>query len=272
MGVKHIAITELLDQKDIVGDLLTNIVWNYKTDFLVEANVLINNIYSYSGYECIKKFVNDCFINDIDLDSISKEEEYEIINNQILKWCDKNQNISDEYEFLEILFTKVLNDIISNILNTDGGIDSFILDYKDIVNSVNVSDISKILLLYFHNFIKTQIEMVKNGLYDINGIYNHIDMSKYGIVSSDDIRIPRHIEKTYITLIRDPKIKPLLNKELIVSGTEEHSLLNDMYLNNIKHLEYKKLIAFYIKDFEYHRVDIYKTYLGDFKIVRKNTY
>ena len=31
------------------------------------------------------------------------------------------------------MFTKVLNDIISNILNTDGGIDSFILDnYNDI--------------------------------------------------------------------------------------------------------------------------------------------
>ena len=48
MGLKHIAITELLDQKDIVGDLLSNIIWNYKTDFLVEANVLINNIYSYT--------------------------------------------------------------------------------------------------------------------------------------------------------------------------------------------------------------------------------
>lgn len=272
MVVKHIAITELLDQKDIVGDLLANIVWNYKTDFLVEANVLINNIYSYSGYECIKKFVNDCFLNDIDLDSISKEEEFEVINNQILKWCNKNQNILDEFEFLEILFTKTLNDIISNILNIAGGIDSFILDYKDIVNNVNVSNISKVILLYFHNFIKTQIEMVKNGDYDINDIYNHIDMDKYGIEPSDDIRIPRHIEKTYITLVRDPKLKPLLNKELIVSGTDEHRLLNDIYLNNIKQLEYKKLIAFYIKNFEYHRVDIYRTYLGDFKIVQKNTY
>lgn len=270
MGIKHIAITELLDQKDIVGDLLANIVWNYKTDFLVEANVLINNIYSCTGYECIKKFINSCF-SDIKLDGLSKEEEYDIINNQILNWCDKNQNIPDEFEFLEILFTKVLNDIISNILNTDGGIDSFILDYKDIVASVQESDISRILLLYFHNFIKTQIDLVKNGWYEINDVYNHIDMTKYGIETSDDIKIPRHIEKTYITLIRDPKLKPLLNKELIVNGTDEYSLLND-YLSNIKELEYKKLIAFYIKDCEYHRVDMYKTYLGDIKIVKKNTY
>lgn len=270
MGIKHIAITELLDQKDIVGDLLSNIVWNYKTDFLVEANVLINNIYSCTGYECIKKFINSCF-SDINLDGISKEEEYKIINNQILNWCDKNQNIPDEFEFLEILFTKVLNDIISNILNTDGGIDSFILDYKDIVASVEESDISRILLLYFHNFIKTQIDLVKNGWYEINDVYNHIDMTKYGIETSDDIKIPRHIEKTYITLIRDPKLKPLLNKELIVNGTDEYSLLND-YLSNIKELEYKKLIAFYIRDCEYHRVDMYRTYLGDIKIVKKNTY
>jgi hypothetical protein len=270
MGIKHIAITELLDQKDIVGDLLSNIVWNYKTDFLVEANVLINNIYSCTGYECIKKFINSCF-GDINLDDLSEEEEYKIINNQILNWCGKNQNIPDEFEFLEVLFTKVLNDIISNILNTDGGIDSFILDYKDIVDSVEESDISKILLLYFHNFIKTQIDLVKNGWYEINNVYNHIDMSKYGIETSNDIKIPRHIEKTYITLIRNPKLKPLLNKELIVNGTDDYSLLND-YLSNIKELEYKKLIAFYIKDCEYHRVDMYKTYLGDIKIVKKNTY
>lgn len=270
MGLKHIAITELLDQKDIVGDLLSNIIWNYKTDFLVEANVLINNIYSYNGYECIKKFINSCF-SDINLDGVSKDEEFDIINNQILNWCEKNQNNPDEFDFLETLFTKVLNDIISNILNTDGGIDSFILDYKDIVASVKESDISKILLLYFHNFIKTQIELVKNGYYEIDIVYNHIDMSKYGIETSDDIRIPRHIEKTYITLIRGPKLKSLLDKELIVNGTDEYNLLID-YLSNIKELEYTKLLAFYIKDCEYHRVDMYKTYLGDIKIVKKNTY
>lgn len=268
---KHIILDELVDQRDIVGDLLSNIVWKYKSDFLLKAKVLANSLYCIGNYTDIKKFVNTYFPK---TELGRPPYDFNSFNTIILKWCEDTKLNDCENEFIEILLTKVLNDIISNVLNIDGSVDSCALDYNDIVESVAKSDVSQSLLEYFHTFLLNHIDLVDKNFYDIDIVNTDIDMSKYGLDNvNHEISIPRYIEDTYITLIRNPKIKSYIeNKDLISKGTEEHKILESMYMGNINPKVYHKLMAFYIKDCEYYRADIYITSLGDYKIVKKNTY
>ena len=266
---KFIQMNDLIiDQKDIVGDFLSSIVWILKQQFLIETNVLRHNLYSLDGYDTIVDFVNKYF-NDIDLNTY----DFDIYNNKMLEWCkDHYECDGSDCNFLEIVFTKVLNNIINNIINTKGKIDNCIEDYNDIVKSCNESDVSRKILTYFHMFIKQQISYVKEGLYNLDNINSKIDLSKYNI-HNNEIIIPKYIENVYITLIQNPAIKSMLNKKVITQDTEEHSLLFNTYF---KHMnmdgKYTKLMAYYISNSEFNLAEIYLTTLGDFKIVKRNTY
>lgn len=254
-------VKKVIDYRDIVGDLLGNVVWKLKSDFLIKSNVLMNSLYCPGHYNSIKDFINTYF-KDVDT------YDFNIFNVNMLNWCGSLN--SDADEFLDITFTKVLNDILSNIINVEGSVDSCLSDYQDIVKSSEVSNVSKTLLTYFHSFILKQIDYVKNKAYEFDVEDTQIDLTSYGI-DKLDVYIPRYIDEVYVTLIRNPKLKPLLNKEIITKGTPDYHAL-EKYIQHIENDKYSKAMCYYIHGYDYHRVDMYKTILGDIKLIKRNTY